>query len=424
MRIGINRKQKRYIRLSGLLIVLAVFLVSGWALMARAQSADTSQSSDPDIDGLNSEIDQKRQELEELKKKADLYEENVKVKQEESNTLENQLSIIDIQVEKTANDIETIKKEIETTNLELDELGLQIDIKTDEVNKNKEALSEFLRLISRYDERSYLEIIMSNRSFSDFFDSFQYAQNLQEKVEAALKTTKAAKEELEQQEADKSAKKDELSELANKLSQTVLTLNDQKDYKTTLLAETQEDEETYQQLLEQAKQEQRAAENEVATLETKARAKLSGEDYDIDSNTVLIWPVAPLRGISAYFYDPTYLYRSYFEHAAIDIPSPQGTNVKAAASGDVVIGHGCYGGSLSYCVVSIVHNPEFSTRYGHLSRVDVASGSYVVQGQVIGGVGGLRGTPGAGSFTFGSHLHFEVRSGAFPVNPLDYLPGF
>ena len=57
------------------------------------------------------------------------------------------------------------------------------------------------------------------------------------------------------------------------------------------------------------------------------------------------------------------------------------------------------------------------TLYGHMlansRRVQV--GSHVSQGQVIGTVGST------GNST-GTHLHFEVRVGGRPVNPLPYLP--
>jgi murein DD-endopeptidase MepM/ murein hydrolase activator NlpD len=58
-------------------------------------------------------------------------------------------------------------------------------------------------------------------------------------------------------------------------------------------------------------------------------------------------------------------------------------------------------------------------RYYHLSAFadGVATGDTVVAGQLIGYVGDT-GNPGAGNY----HLHFEVRPGNVPVDPVPLLP--
>jgi murein DD-endopeptidase MepM/ murein hydrolase activator NlpD len=55
-----------------------------------------------------------------------------------------------------------------------------------------------------------------------------------------------------------------------------------------------------------------------------------------------------------------------------------------------------------------------TTRYGHLSAFAVTLGEQVTAGQRIGSVGNT-------GWSTGPHLHFEVRSGGRPVDPLDYL---
>lgn len=91
----------------------------------------------------------------------------------------------------------------------------------------------------------------------------------------------------------------------------------------------------------------------------------------------------------------------------IDIGTPVGSTVYAAAAGIVIISRdsGWNGGYGEYVVIA--HPNGTQTLYAHLSAASVAVGQNVAQGQVIG----LSGTTGKST---GPHLHFEVRGA---VNP-------
>ncbi len=100
-------------------------------------------------------------------------------------------------------------------------------------------------------------------------------------------------------------------------------------------------------------------------------------------------------------------------HDGIDIGAPENTPVRAAAAGEVVYAsHRLTGyGNL----IIIRHTRDMFTAYAH-NRVNlVRPGQHVKQGQIIARVGHT----GRAS---GPHLHFEVRRGPTPVNPLYYLP--
>jgi hypothetical protein len=88
--------------------------------------------------------------------------------------------------------------------------------------------------------------------------------------------------------------------------------------------------------------------------------------------------------------------------------------VRAAAAGTVVFAGGDPCCEYGYYVV-VDHDDNFSTLYGHFSRILVSSGQAVERGQLLG-YGGSTGK------ATGKHLHFEVHQGDTYVNPQRFLP--
>lgn len=100
-------------------------------------------------------------------------------------------------------------------------------------------------------------------------------------------------------------------------------------------------------------------------------------------------------------------------HTGIDIVAKAGTPIRSPADGRVV--KVWYDRALGL-TIRIRHGYGIETLYGHLSKVLVREGEEVKRGQVIGLVGNT------GNRSTGPHLHYEVRVGGRPVNPLHYLP--
>ncbi len=102
---------------------------------------------------------------------------------------------------------------------------------------------------------------------------------------------------------------------------------------------------------------------------------------------------------------------SFEFHSGQDIDAAHGDPVVAGASGAVTF----VGWQNGYGqLVVIDHGGGLTTRYGHLSHIDVLQGQKVERSQFIGRVGST------GRST-GPHLHYEVRINDEPVNPLQYL---
>lgn len=104
--------------------------------------------------------------------------------------------------------------------------------------------------------------------------------------------------------------------------------------------------------------------------------------------------------------------RSYEFHAGMDIDGERGDAIVAPANG-VIVKAGWQGGYGN--MIEIDHGNGLTTRYGHLSRVEVQNGDTVNRGQIIG----LVGSTGRST---GPHLHYELRLGEKSINPRRFLP--
>lgn len=104
--------------------------------------------------------------------------------------------------------------------------------------------------------------------------------------------------------------------------------------------------------------------------------------------------------------------RTYEFHAGMDIDGERGDSVIAPANGTVTEA-GWKGGYGQF--IEIDHGNGLTTRYGHLSKIEIAAGDVLVRGQLIGNVGST------GRST-GPHLHYELRLNSRPINPRRFLP--
>src|SRR6185295_16231731 len=123
--------------------------------------------------------------------------------------------------------------------------------------------------------------------------------------------------------------------------------------------------------------------------------------------------IAPVRGILTSGFgsrnDPMTHRRG--RHEGVDIAAPAGHPVVAPADGLVVRAEdvGGYGNA-----VFLSHGFGLTTRFGHLSEIDVRPGQRIHRGDVLGKVGST------GRST-GYHLHYEVHVDGEAVNPIAYM---
>lgn len=125
----------------------------------------------------------------------------------------------------------------------------------------------------------------------------------------------------------------------------------------------------------------------------------------------MYWPVSPQIYTSYFGFrrDPLNGARKF--HTGIDLGADRGAVVSSAARGRVI--HAAWAGGYGRMIV-VQHIGGYQTVYAHLGKIIAAIGSKVDAGSPLGLVGS------SGRST-GPHLHFELRYGGRPVDPMKLL---
>lgn len=421
-------------------IFALVFLFVGVVWAESGVSEDEIQNlinQNRDIQTLNNQIQEKSSAISDLDQKIDVYQEAIERKQSEAFTLENQIAVIEHDIEKTAKEIDKTQLELDRLNLELQGLDLKIDRTNSDMAVTKTRVGDTLRLLYQSEQKSPIEITFSVNTLSDFFSQLTYQKTLQTSLQQDLDQLEQLSSQLEQEKGEATIKRKEVSQAEQQLEAQQQSLEGEREYKDELLEKTEADEEKFQALVQEARTEQTRVDAEINSLESKVQTQIdklrkqaeekrdNGEELTEEEEELLVgdvvfsWPIDS-RDISCGFHCSGYPFAKWFQHSGIDVRTPQGTPVKAAASGYVGIAK--FDGTPALAYVTIEHNGTYTTVYMHLSSVNVSPGQYVHRGEVIGNSGGLPKTPGAGAYSTGAHLHFEVRVDGIPQDPLPFLP--
>lgn len=141
--------------------------------------------------------------------------------------------------------------------------------------------------------------------------------------------------------------------------------------------------------------------------------KLSDSEKKLQTYIEYFPTLWPANGIisSPFGYRADPFNSSEKRHQGIDIAAQYGENIKASASGKVILS--AYNGNYGNCII-INHNNGITTLYAHASSLIAKEGQTVKKGDIIAKVGST------GRST-GPHLHFEVRINGTPEDPVKYL---
>jgi len=190
---------KIFLKITFFLVILSLF-VSNLLVFAQETTCST--------------VEECQNLLKGLEKKISGYETDISRTQQEKQTLQNQIWLLKKKVEK-------LNLQIYQSNVMVKDLSFQIeDTKTSikktglEIGDTTEQLADILRTIYEQDQKSLLEILLTEQDLSDFFNDLMALENLSSKNRELLLQIKELKLNLENQKQSLSEEKDTTERIA------------------------------------------------------------------------------------------------------------------------------------------------------------------------------------------------------------------
>ena len=216
----------------------------------------------------------------------------VEDKREERQSLERDVAILDAQIEKAQLGIQARSLAIEQLSDQIGEKEVVIDILGERLEKQRQSLAELVRKTNEVDDFSLIEILLSNQSFSDFFNDMESFQSLKASLNDSLVVLQDIKTDTETQRLaleTKQATEEELRQLQELEKQEIEVREAEKE---RILNVTKGEEDVYQELL--VAQQKTAAQIRLQLFELRDTGAIPfGEAYQLAKNAGALTGVRP-----------------------------------------------------------------------------------------------------------------------------------
>jgi septal ring factor EnvC (AmiA/AmiB activator) len=380
-----------------LVIILGLLLIS---MPAAAQDAESQES----------QLKAIRQKLAEARERAK------ELKGQEKNILA-QLDRLTEQIGLTRQVLNALRNKENRLNNDIKRLGGEM-LKAESQMVRRQALME-ARVRQMYKRgRLYMwEVFLTRSSFTDIFRRYKFLRLISLQDRMLYDSIKEEKEVLARDKLDREQSLMLLAQVRGETEREMAALADDEAQQKKLLDKVRKEKTSKEALVKELAAAAKKLQNLLDELERQRKAELlkRSRPTPLPGTTVLErkqgglnWPAEGTL-YSSFGLKKHAKYNTYIQNNGIDIRSSYGAAVTAVAPGRVVYAERFLGYGN---VILLDHDGGYYTLYGNLSDMLVFTGNTVADGQVIARVGGN---------VDGPILHFEVRKGGKPVDPVQWL---
>ncbi len=394
--------------ISILLIFMFIFNISAYSIASNEKNIQNEEQ-ESEINTETENIEELNNQRDEIKDKLDSANIELEYVQTEISDVLIKIQQLDDKIRKYENENTELEDKLKTLEMSTKETTERLNTVTEDYNKKEQQLKE--RLIALYEAGtiSYLDVLLSAKTLSDFLSKYYKMIEIMEYDNKLIDIVEQQKNsiELDKQKLDKET--EEIKTLKLKVEQNQNICRNTKTLQESYMTKLSESEIKLNAKILKYK-------TETMQLETRIREiSMENGEYNLQyTGGLMLWPVAisgtkitsdygsrqhPVQGVNDF-------------HLGIDIGNT-GYGAPAVAALDGVVTYAGELGSYGNCVI-LNHGNGISTLYGHGRKVVVEFGQSVKQGDII------LETGSTGNST-GPHLHFEVRINGTTVDPLIYV---
>ncbi len=272
--------------------MISLLVLAGLALnlsLVKGQSITDLEKNKQD------EIKKIEDQIKELEQKAQSYRQIITLKQSQEASLANQIAILEAEINQLETEITIYKNEIDDYNKQISDLENKISEKEEMINVQKKVLAELIRAYYEYDKRDVLNEIFKESKALPFTAKEDQLIQVSDRVGYILQSINALKASLEDEKKSLESKKSEVVDLYSKLEERSTYLENSKEEKESLVAQTKGEEKKYEKLLANIEDQKQELLGDIDELYSANTAEIDALAATLEK------PTAGLASVSWYF---------------------------------------------------------------------------------------------------------------------------
>ncbi len=181
-----------------------------------------------------------REKLQQIQLQVNQYREEIKDASQQEQSLKGQIDLLENKIKKLNLEIESLTLAIADTNKRLDIIKNTTQVIEQNIISEKKILSRTVKIIYENDSFNYVEVFFKKGKLSDIFADVKAIEEIQESLLSSLNEIRNLKLKLEEEKILIEEREEELNNLKKAQKVQTISLNQNKQSKNGLLAQTQD----------------------------------------------------------------------------------------------------------------------------------------------------------------------------------------